>query len=402
MAQEIRRLHRPASSHREPAYLPDIPIRPSALHRDDAVVLGAAAASSFCLVWLLYVWLLYDHLAISSAIPGFAVWWFGAFLLLYWLAVRELQGRLMARDRVMTVLIGGSGAMVLAALVLVISFVIFKGIWTITPHFFFQTNEFCGQLEAATCGGVGHAIVGTLEEVGIAVVIAVPLAVLCAVFMNEIGGPLKRPVRLFVDAMSGVPSIVAGLFIFTTWVIGLNRGVSGFAASLALSILMLPTVTRTSEEVLRLVPDGLREGALALGGSEWRTVWRVVLPTARSGLITAVILGIARAVGETAPLIMTAFGSSLFNGNPFKGAQEALPHYVFVYIRASNPGSGPWLRAWSAATVLTFMVLGLFILARVLGALTSIEGRHRRAAKRAAAAAQRGQTSDRSRRRSMP
>jgi phosphate transport system permease protein len=203
------------------------------------------------------------------------------------------------------------------------------------------------------------------------------------VFLNEIGGRLKRPVRIFVDAMSGVPSIVAGLFIFAVWVVGLQRGFSGFGAGLALSILMLPTVARTSEEVLRLVPDGLREGSLALGASEWRTVWNVVLPTARSGLITAVILGVARAVGETAPLILTSFGSSITNPNPLSGPQEALPHYIYQYIR-HNPGTGPYQRAWGAAVVLIVLVLGLFTLARVIGARTSVEARQRRAARRAA------------------
>jgi phosphate transport system permease protein len=296
--------------------------------------------------------------------------------------VREVQGALMAKDRIMSVLVAGGAAVMLVPLALIIAFVLAKGAAIITPHFFVDTVQFCGQLHGASCGGVGHAIVGTLEQVGIAVVISVPLAILCAVFLNEIGGPLKRPVRLFVDAMSGVPSIVAGLFIYAVWVVGLQRGFSGFGASLALAILMLPTVTRTSEEVLRLVPDGLREGSLALGGSEWRTVWSVVMPTARSGLITAVILGIARAVGETAPLILTSFGSSVLNANPMTGPQEALPHFVYQYIRY-NPGTGPYQRAWAAAAVLTFLVLTLFTSARVLSALTSIEARQRRAARRA-------------------
>jgi phosphate transport system permease protein len=260
------------------------------------------------------------------------------------------------------------------------SFVVIKGAPTITPHFFYMTAEFCGQLDAPTCGGVAHAIIGTLEEVGIGVVIAVPLALLSAIFLNEIGGPLKRPVRIFVDAMSGVPSIVVGLFVYAVWVVGLHRGFSGFAAGMALSILMLPTITRTSEEILRLVPDGLREGSLALGASEWRTVWDVVLPTARSGLITAVILGVARAVGETAPLILTSFGSSVFNANPLLAPQEALPHYVYQYIRY-NPGTGPYQRAWSAATVLTLLVLALFTAARLVGSALSVEARQRREAR---------------------
>jgi phosphate transport system permease protein len=354
----------------------DRPIRIQRIHVNDVILFAGAALASFCLAWLLYV-----ALTPQATVEGFAVWWFVAFLVMYWLAVRRMEGKLIARDRLWTVLITAGATVVVVPLVLVVVFVLYKGLGTITPHFFYETDNLCGQLSPPTCGGVGHAIVGTLEEVGIAVVIAVPLGVLCAVFLNEIGGPLQRPVRLIVDAMSGVPSIVAGLFIYAIWVVGLNHGFSGIGASMALSILMLPTITRTSEEVLRLVPGGLREGALALGASEWRTTWGVVLPTARSGLITAAILGVARGVGETAPLILTSFGASVFNVNPLSGAQEALPHYIYQYIRY-NPGSGPYQRAWSAAVVLIVLVLGLFTLARVLGARTSIEGRQRRAMKR--------------------
>jgi phosphate transport system permease protein len=364
----------PAAAAAEPRR--DIRIRPRSFQPADALPLAASLVASFCLVWLLYV-----GLTPLSGWVGFAVWWYLAFLTMYWLAVRRLSGSLLAKDRLMTAVVTSVAVAMAVPLVLIIGDVIYQGVGVITWHFFVQTVQQCGQLDPATCGGVGHAIIGTLEEVGLALVIAVPLAVLCAVFLNEIGGPLKRPVRIFVDAMSGVPSIVAGLFIYAAWVVGLNQHFSGFAASLALSILMLPTVTRTGEEVLRLVPDGLREGALALGASEWRTVWNVVLPTARSGLITAVLLGVARSVGETAPLLVTAFGSSDYNVNHLSGNQEALPQFVYTYIRF-NPGTGPYQRAWGAAAVLIVLVLALFTAARVIGARTSIEGRQRRAANR--------------------
>lgn len=351
-------------------------VRPRSFVSDDWLLIGGSAVASFSLVWLLY-----RELAPEPSIAGFAVWWFVAFAAMYWTAAFRLQGRLLAMDRLMSVLIASGAAVMLVPVFVIMGFVVYKGAGIITPHFFYETNQFCGQLDGAQCGGVGHAIVGTLEQVGIAILIAVPLAILCAVFLNEVGGVFKRPVRLFVDAMSGVPSIVAGLFIYAIWVIGLREGFSGFAASVALSILMLPTVTRTSEEVLRLVPDGLREGSLALGSSEWRTVWNVVLPTARSGLITAVILGVARAVGETAPLILTSFGASVMNANPLQGAQESLPHFVYQYIHY-NPGSAPYQRAWAAAAVLTLLVLALFTSARLLGAATSIEARQHRASAR--------------------
>lgn len=362
---------------------PEIRLHPGSFHPEDALVLAAAFVSSGFISWLAYDWL-----TPLSGPVGFFLWWYVAFLAMYWLAVRQLHGKLIARDSLMTVLITTGAMSMLIPLGLIIGYILYQGLRTFTPTLLTETVQFCGTLNGPDCGGVGHAIVGTVEQVGIALVMAVPLAILCAIFLNEIGGPLKRPVRLFVDAMSGIPSIVAGLFIYAIWNIGFGRGFSGFAASLALAILMLPTITRTSEEVLRLVPDGLREGALALGASEWRTVWAVVLPTARSGLITAVILGVARAVGETAPLIMTSFGSSEFNFNPFSGAQEALPHFVFTYI-VFQPGSAPRERAWSAAAVLTVLVLGLFTVARVIGARTSIESRQRRATRRMARLAHR-------------
>ena len=366
---------------RAPATTTAVTVRPQrhgGVDRTGLLMGLAAAGSALCLTWLLY-----EVILPFNGTPGFVVLWYVSFLALLWATVREARGRPAASDTVMTVVVATGALAMFVPLALVVGFVLYKGLGAIRPHFFTQSAEFCGQLDPATCGGVGHAVVGTLEQVGIGIVLSVPLAVLCAVFLNEIGGPLKRPIQLVVDAMSGVPSIVAGLFIYAVWVVGLQRGFTGFGASLALAILMLPTVTRTSVEVLRLVPDGLREGALALGASEWRTTWSVVLPTARSGLITAVILGVARAVGETAPLILTSFGSSVINRNPLSGPQEALPHYVYTYI-TFNPGTGPYQRAWSAALTLTFLVLALFTLARLVGARMSVESRQRRSARRLA------------------
>ncbi len=354
-------------------------VRLRSVHRDDVLVLLGSAAAAVALVWLIY-----EGLTMQPGSPGFIIWSYLAFLAMYWLAVRQLHGKVLAFDRVAAAVITSLTVAMLAPLLLIIGEVAAQGWSVISPHFFIDTVEFCGDLQPASCGGIGHAIVGTLEQVGIAMLIAVPLAVLCAVFLNEIGGRLHRPVRIFVDAMSGIPSIVAGLFIYSVWNLALGHSFTGFGASLALSILMLPTVTRTSEEVLRLVPDGLREGSLALGASEWRTVWHVVLPTARSGLITAVILGVARVVGETAPLIVTSSGSSVMNANPFAPYQEALPHFVYQYIRGFNPGSGPYQRGWGAALVLIALMLVLFTLTRLLGSRGSIESKQRRAARRAA------------------
>ena len=210
----------------------------------------------------------------------------------------------------------------------------------VASHFFFEdqrgiTPDACPRPRAAAA----HAIVGTIEQVGLALLWSLPLGVAAAVFLNESRSQWRRPVRIFVDAMSGLPSVIAGLFIFATLhpAVRAERstlfGFNGFMASLALAMIMLPTITRTVEVVLRLVPDGLREASLALGSSRARTVWSVVFPTARTGITTAVVLGIARAVGETAPLLFTAFGYDLMNANPFKGPQESLPLFVFRNIR---------------------------------------------------------------------
>ncbi len=163
------------------------------------------------------------------------------------------------------------------------------------------------------------------------------MAIATAVFLNEVGGRGVRLVRTVVTAMSGTPSVVAGIFIYSILIIDHVLTYSGFAASLALFVILLPSVTRVVEEVLRVVPSGLREASFALGAPEWRTVWSVVLPTARSGVVTAVLLGIARIVGETAPLLFTAFGSQVINWNAFAHAQGALPLVIWSDVRQAQP-----------------------------------------------------------------
>jgi phosphate transport system permease protein len=349
----------------------DEPTRPGAFGLPDTLVLLGSVAASFAVMWLFFF-----RLAPLSGVAGFCICWYLVFLAVYWFAVRELDGPVLAGDRVMGVVATTAALLLVVPLTLILGYVVIKGIGALRITFFTQTSEFVGPATPATEGGAAQAVVGTLEQVGLAVLMAVPLGFLCAIFLNEIGGPLRRPVRVLVDAMSGVPTIVAGLFIYAVWV--LHFGFSGFAAALAISISMLPVITRTSEEVLRLVPTGLREASLALGTGEWRTVWGVVLPTARSGLITAVILGIARAIGETAPLIMTAFGSSLMNANPFSGAQSALPLYIYKQITLSS-AANVQARAWTASLVLMLLVLTLFSIARFIGSRAARAGRLRRA-----------------------
>jgi len=335
-------------------------IRPRTFRTTDLLVISASALAALSIAWLIFF-----RLTPAGGGPGFLVAFLAGFILIYWMAARGFEGKLMATERLAATLTGLFAMGLLTPLILIIGFVLVKGVRALNWAFFSETLQFVGPLDAASKGGALHAIVGTLEQITIAGLISVPLGFATAIFLNEVGGVLKKPVRIFVDAMSGIPSIVAGLFIYAVWIIELGHHFSGLAAGLALSVLMLPTVTRTAEEVLRLVPGGLREASLALGASEWRTTWAVVLPTAKAGLVTAAILGVARAVGETAPLIMTSFGASVLNANPLKGTQDSLP--LFVYNLLISPQKVQIDRAWTGALVLICLVLILFTLARIAG-----------------------------------
>lgn len=229
----------------------------------------------------------------------------------------------------------------------------------------FLTHSMRGVADRDVGGGAYHAIIGTLEQVGLAALFSVPVGLLVAIYLVEYGvGRIAAVIRFVVDVMTGVPSIVAGLFIYAFWVLGLHKGYSGMAAAFALSVLMLPVVIRASEEMLKLVPAELREASFALGIPRYRTVLRVVLPTASAGLTTAVILAVARVTGETAPLLLTAFGLDAINTNAFKGAQSSLP--LFVYKQVSSPYAPAVQRAWAGALTLIGVVLLLTVLARLL------------------------------------
>jgi len=233
-------------------------------------------------------------------------------------------------------------------------------------HLNFFTHDMAGVAPTAPLdqGGIAHAITGTLIEIGIAVLISLPLGVGTAVFITEVGGWFSRLVRTIVEAMTALPDILAGLFIYTTVIVRLGVQTSGFAAASALSVMMLPIIARSSEVVLRVVPGGLREASLALGASRWRTVWKVVLPTARPGLATALILGIARGIGETAPVLLTSGASTFFNANPFQYPMNSLPLFIFSGFESGETQYAA--RLWGAASVLLGVVLVLFITARVL------------------------------------
>lgn len=316
-------------------------------------------------------WLVFARLVSGVDAFGFLLCTYLAFLLIFAAVTNDRLGWLVAKDRIATVIIVSGAVLVLVPLLALVGYILVEGLKALRFTFFFEDQRGITPLMDATEGGGSHAIVGTIVQVGLALVWSLPLGVAAAVFLNESRSKWRRPVRIFVDAMSGLPSVIAGLFIFATLILPFAGsgnplfGYNGFMASLALAIVMLPTITRTVEVVLRLVPDGLREASLALGASRARTVWSVVFPTARTGMTTAVVLGIARAVGETAPLLFTAFGYDLMNANPLKGAQESLPLFVFRNIR--KPDVNAIARGFAGALVLMIIVLALFAIARYIG-----------------------------------
>lgn len=254
-------------------------------------------------------------------------------------------------------------AIALVPLVAVLSYTLGRGLDGLNMSFLTHSMNGVGPLDAN--GGLYHSILGTLQQVGLASILSIPLGLAVAIYIVEVGrGRLAAGVRFIVDVMTGIPSIVAGLFVFAFWVVGLGQGFSGFAAALALAILMLPVIVRSSEEMLKLVPDELREASYALGISKWRTAVSVVLPTAASGITTGVMLAVARVTGETAPLLLTAFGYDAIKESPFDGPQSALP--LFVFSQAGSAFDVAVQRAWAGALTLIAIVLFLTIAARLL------------------------------------
>jgi phosphate transport system permease protein len=343
--------------------------RPSDLTQADLITGAAAAASAIALTWIIF-----GRLTDGIGWIPFILIAYVVFVGLFALATADRLGRLVAVDRVATVFIATGAVVLMIPLVWLVGFVVIKGIPALRATFFIHDLSGVTADDPATAGGGSHALVGTLEQVGLALLISVPLALATAIFLNETDSKLRKPVRIFVDAMSGLPSVVAGLFIFAVFIIPFANttvagqhvfGYNGFMAALALSMIMMPTIARTVEVVLRLVPSGLRESGLAVGANKARVVWSVVLPTARSGLATAVVLGIARAVGETAPLLFTAFGYDLMNAQPFNGPQDSLPLFIYKSIR--KPSEAAIDRGFAGALVLMIVVLLLFALARILG-----------------------------------
>jgi len=264
------------------------------------------------------------------------------------------------------------GVMVLAFVIAIIPLI--SILWTVISKgakdfdVYFLMHSMRNVSESQSNGGAYHAILGTLEQVGLAAVITIPLSLLVAVYLVEYGQRhrLAQAVTFFVDVMMGLPSIVAGLFILSFWVLGLgiSKTGSGFAASLALLILMMPIAIRSTEEMLRLVSPALREASYALGVSKWRTIVKVVLPTALPGIVTGMMLGIARIMGETAPVLLLVGVSESINANPFSQPQGSLP--LFVFSESQNSLQTAINRGWAAALTLIILVMLLNLIARLI------------------------------------
>jgi len=277
----------------------------------------------------------------------------------------EPAGWRRTKNRIATILMWLSFVVVIIPLVFVLYTVIAKGISVISWQFL--TSPIPPSVAPADVGGIGPAVLGTLEITALATVMAVPLGILGAVYLNEYGGTnwLSRLVGFMSDVMTGVPSIIMGLFIFSIWV--LHFGFSGLAGAFALGCLMLPIVIRSTYEMLRLVPDALREGSYALGASKSRVTLTVVLPAAVGGIVSGALLAVARAAGETAPLLFTILGGlSVANPNVFSGANTALS--LLIFTNASSPYPGAQARGWGAALTLIAIAFILMIAARIVTA----------------------------------
>jgi phosphate transport system permease protein len=280
------------------------------------------------------------------------------------LDLQEARGWRRTKNRIATAAMVLSFVLVILPLGFVLFTTIAKGISIISWQFL--TSPIPPQVLPANVGGIGPAVLGTIEITAMATVIAVPLGVLGAIYLNEYGGRgvLARLIAFFSDVMTGVPSIVMGLFLFSIWV--LYFGFSGFAGALALACLMLPVVIRSTDEMLKLVPNPLREGSYALGATKARVTTTVVLPAAIGGIVSGALLAVARAAGETAPLLFTILTVTTANPNIFSGPNTAIPSQIFA--NATSPYPGAQGRAWGAALTLIVIAFVLMIAARIVTA----------------------------------
>jgi phosphate transport system permease protein len=299
--------------------------------------------------------------------------WIGAvilgvvlFIIVNFVIALLVEGRRQATDRFVTSLVVSAFVIALIPLVWLLATVLQNGLGTMLNGTFLNNSM---RNVVGEGGGALHAIVGTLIITGLAAVISIPVGLMTAIYLVEYGtGRLARGITFLVDVMTGIPSIVAGLATYAFFVIIFGEGVKmGFAGSVALSILMIPVVVRSSEEILKLVPNELREASYALGVPKWLTIVRIVLPTSVAGITTGIMLSISRVIGETAPLLIVAGFTTSMNYNPFSERMMSLP--VFVYNQYVSPGTDAEFyieRAWAGALTLILLVALLNIIARVI------------------------------------
>jgi phosphate transport system permease protein len=295
--------------------------------------------------------------------------YFGVFFLAYALMTSvfkaTVRGSAAAKDALVNSLVAIGAIVTVIPVASILATLLKKGLPGIGFNLFTHDMALATPTDPLSNGGLLHAITGTLILVTVALVLSVPIGILTALYLTEIKGRFTGPIRFLVQAMSGVPSIVAGLFILSSILYPITKAYSGFMGSLALTILMIPTIARTSEEVLKLIPNDLREAGTALGATQWRTVAMIVVPAAKSGLVTAIILGVARIAGETAPLLLLTGGGDKVNPNAFSGPMGSLPYYIWKSFNAGSPEA--ITRAWAGLLVLVGLILILFTSARFLG-----------------------------------
>ncbi len=325
----------------------------------DLGIFGLSLLSSYLVVaatamkgkLALFVVFFVVYMALTASIKGFQL------------------GSAAAKDALVNSLVAFGAIVTVIPIASILFTVAQKGLPGISLNLFTSDMSMATPTDPLNNGGLLHAITGTLALVTLALIMSVPIGILTALYLTEIKGRFTAPIRFLVQAMSGVPSIVAGLFILSAILYPITKSFSGFMGSLALTILMIPTIARTSEEVLNLIPNDLREAGVALGATQWRTVAMIVLPAAKSGLITAVILGVARIAGETAPLLLLTGGGDKINPNAFNGPLGSLPYYIWKSFNAGSPEA--LTRAWAGLLVLVGLVLVLFTVARYLGSKKS-------------------------------
>jgi len=333
---------------------------------DDRLSLWGSLAGSCALMWVIY----YQVLPFDGLVGFVMLWWF-SFLAMYASVTAMSNPATVVKDRLAAAVVSTGAFIVGLGLATALFFTFQRGIDAL-QHVNFFTTDMAGvrPTDNLDKGGILHAIVGSVIEVGLAIAITLPLGIGAAVYLNEVGGRFEKPVRTIVEAMTALPSVVAGLFIYTVVIVVLGLPRTGIAAALAISVMMLPIIARSADVVIRTMPGGLREASLALGASKRETVKQVVLPTVRPGLATALILGIARGVGETSPVLLTSGASTFLTYSPvsdpklFEQPMNSLPLFVFSAVRSGEPEY--IARGFGAATVLMLLVLILFVITRFL------------------------------------